>query len=537
MRGWVLSILCLLIWHSTACGLSGSRPNIILIIADDLGYSDLGCFGGEIETPELDRLGMEGLRLTSFYNAGMCVSTRSSLLSGRWHLDCGFGIQRGETMAEALRGAGYGTYAVGKWHLLRHPMERGFERFYGIMNGVSSYFEPNGHFRDDWKPVEATESDFYVTDAFGDKAVGYITEHLKEKGSDPFFLYLAFTAPHNPLQAPREVIAKYRGRYLDGWQSVRDKRFARQQAMGIMGHEVELPSYPENLPQWGLLSPMQQDLEDLRMATYAAMVDILDRNVGKVVNHLRKSGQLNNTIIVFMSDNGSDSFSVLDEAMLDAELLPGDRKSNYQPGRGWAYAANTPMRLYKISQHEGGVCTGAIIHWPGTVGAGRVEHSYAHVIDVMPTLIDLSGADFEGLPDSTENGPLPGASLVPLLRGESKSTHRTLYFHFMDNRGLREGDWSLVEVDGQGWELYNMEEDRTQKTDLAMTRPELLRVLSAKWDVWWSGYNGGKPYLPTSTIESPHYEPQGDRGSGAFYEPAAIKETLQDKFPVPSLSR
>ncbi|MEX0329957.1 MAG: arylsulfatase [Puniceicoccaceae bacterium] len=510
---------------------SGPRPNIILIVADDMGYSDAGCFGGEIATPNLDRLGEGGLRLTSFYNAGMCVASRTSLLSGRWHTDAGWGIKDGKTLPEALAESGYRNYAVGKWHLEGHPMERGFDRFYGILNGVTDYYVPNDHFRDGFEALGEVDSGFYATTAFTDAAIGFIRENNDLSGDEPFFLYLAYTAPHNPLQAPREAIRKYRGKYLDGWQAIREARFARQKAMGIMGDAIELPPYPQNLPDWNTLSSAQKDLEDLRMATYAAMIDIMDQDIGRLLACLEKTGDLENTLILFMSDNGSDSFSVLDEEMIARDLLPGDRGSNYQPGRGWAYANNTPMRLYKISQHEGGVCTGAIAWWPAVIQAGQISHDAVHMIDIMPTLVELGARDAK--PVETGSG-LAGRSLVPLLMDKDWDNDRSLYFQFMDNRGLRTNDWRLAEVDANGWELYYLADDRTQVTDLAHSHPEVLKALAAEWDNWWLQFNNGQAYVPESTIPSPHYEPQGDRGSGVGYVPAAMPLRLKDTFPLPA---
>jgi len=506
------------------------RPNIILIVADDLGYSDLGCYGGEIKTPSLDKLAHSGIRLSNMYNAGMCVISRSSLLTGKWWPKVGYGIEKHVNLAQKLKQQGYRTGIVGKWHLNGEPNDKGFDYFFGFLGGYSSYFDGSKDYRLNKIPFVEFGDNFYSTDAFSDRAI----EFVKNTGNgqdQPFFLYLSYQAPHNPLQASKEDIKSYRGDYLKGWQAIRDARINKQIQLGLVDPETPLPEYPQNLPFWESLSSEQKDLEDLRMSVYAAMVERMDKGIGRLIQNLKSNGQLVNTLILFLSDNGTDSFSVMDEEMLKKKLLPGDIGSNYQPGTGWAYASVSPQRLYKISQHNGGVKTGAIAYWPaGIKNAGLIQHEALHVVDILPTILDLAMIDTERKKESTFTQTLAGKSFVPLLTVQSFRRKSPIYFQFMDNRAIRTNKWSLVEVDGNGWELYNVQKDPLETNNLADYNDKKIKDLEKNWLNWWKSESGKTSYEPDSTAKNPHYKPQGDRGSGEMYVPSSMPSLLKDKY-------
>lgn len=501
------------------------RPNLLVILADDMGYSDTGCFGGEIATPHLDRLAGEGVRMSRFFNGGMCVVSRASLMTGQWWPRALPNFGATELVSEKLHDAGYRTGLVGKWHLKGHPLDRGFDHFFGFLGGFSDHFAGSRDYQLDQRPFEDFGADYYSSDQFTERAIQFIETTPREK---PFFLYLSFQAPHNPLQAPREDIMKYRGKYLQGWQSIREARFRRQKELGLVPDAATLPAYPRNLPEWDSLSPAQRDLEDLRMAVFAAMVERMDRGIGRLLEALKQSGRSNNTLVLFLSDNGTDSFSVVDAAMLKRNLLPGDRASNWQPGTGWAYASVTPWRLYKISQHAGGVTTGGIAWWPGSIAKpGRITSSSLHVVDVLPTLMEAAG-----FPAPGTDGP--GESFLPLLRDNPWRRGGPLCFQYMDNRAIRDAHWTLAEVDGSGWELFDTRRDPLETHNLATSHPEVVRDLSKRWLQWWRTESGNPGYKPKSTADSPHYQPQGDRGSGTPYRPSAMPKALSQRYPLPS---
>ncbi|MDA7920718.1 sulfatase-like hydrolase/transferase [Verrucomicrobiales bacterium] len=408
----ILASISALLWTLCCPDSVAAQPNILLILADDMGYSDAGCFGGGMKTPSIDRLAREGVRLTQFRNGGMCVVSRSSLLTSRWWPKMRTNFTKTPLLSETLKAAGYRTGLIGKWHLRGHPIDRGFDHFFGLMNGAADHFHGNGEFQYDKTPFKEFGSDWYSADAFSDRAISFVTQRPTAEPEKPFFLYLSYQTPHSPLQAPKEDIMKNRGKYLSGWQAIREARFEKQKQLGLFPADATLPDYPENLPHWDSLTRAQRDLEDLRMATYAAMVERMDKGIGRVISALEEHGKLDNTLIVFLSDNGTDPFHSASEAMLARDKLPGDPGSNWQPGFGWAYASVTPWRLYKISQHAGGVTTGAVIRYPGHTGEqGRIEHSSVHLVDLMPTFLEVAG-------QSTDGRKLEGESFMPLLKGE-----------------------------------------------------------------------------------------------------------------------
>lgn len=523
---WLLGILAV----TAASAAAGPRPNILVILADDMGYSDLGCYGGELATPALDRLAREGLRLPRFFNGGMCVVSRASLLTGQWWPRAVPGFTRAPLLSEQLHAVGYRTALIGKWHQQGHPLNRGFDHFFGFLDGFADHFAGSKNYQLDRAPFTAFGPDYYSSDAFTDRAIEFIRPPAAAPVNQPFFLYLSFQAPHNPLQAPRDDILKHRGRYRAGWQAIREERFRRQKAMGLVPADATLPDYPNNLPAWASLTLEQRDLEDLRMAVYAAMVERMDRGIGRVLEALRANGQLEHTLILFMSDNGSDSFSVMDAPLLKQGKLPGGRGSNWQPGTGWAYASVTPWRLYKISQHGGGVTTGAIAWWPGRTGQpGRIASSAVHMIDVLPTLLAAAQV---GAP----RAPVAGESFLPLLQGAAWQRQGPLFFQYMDNRAIRTAEWTLAEVDGEGWELFARATDPFENHNVAAQHPEVVTDLATRWLAWWRTESGEAVYTPKSTKTGPNYKPQGDRGSGQPYVPSAMPAALAGRYPLPAAS-
>ncbi len=470
------------------------RPNILLIMCDDMGFSDVGCYGGEIDTPNLDRLASQGLRFRTFYNNAKCEHTRASLLTGRWwhHVGASASVHyAAPTFGERLRQAGYRTLMTGKWHAGQTPYQRGFDRYYGLTDGCCNFWNP-GHARGDapepakkrvrrWAiddqeflPYTPPDDDFYTTDAFTDYALDYLDEYQHE--DRPFLLYVAYTAPHYPLHASPEDIAKYRGRYAAvGWDKLREQRFGRQQSLGILPEGAQLSPRDPDLPSWDSVPADQQDSWDLRMATYAAMIDRLDRNIGRLLDKLNALGKADNTAIFFLSDNGAC------EDSKDRSTVPGSMPwevtSYLTQGRPWANASNTPYRRYKTTDFEGGTRTPMIAVWPGQIESGTITDAIGHLVDFTPTMLDLAGT-----PATAE---LAGHSLLPALRGQSESRPWPLYWQFGKSQAIRDQDWKLVKH-GQGdWELYNLSADPTELNNLADREPDRARDLAARWQAWW----------------------------------------------------
>ncbi len=504
-----------------------AAPNIIVILADDLGYSDLGCYGGEMATPALDRLAEEGIRMSHFHNGGMCVLSRSCLMTGNYYPKMKKDFARTPILPELLKEKGYRTALIGKWHLRGHPLDRGFDRFFGYLGGAGTHFGKFKGYQLDREDFDGFGKDFYSADAQTDHAIDFIENPAKGAAKKPFFLYLSYQTPHSPLMAPKEDIMKNRGSYLAGWQAVREARFARQKQMGIVPANATLPDYPKNLPAWESLSPEQKDLEDLRMSVYAAMVERMDQGILRVMKTLEATGQADNTLILFMSDNGTDPFSSADANMLKKGLLPGDPNTNYQPGIGWAYASVTPWRQYKVSQHRGGITTGAIAWWPGRTGKpGRITHGPVHMIDVLPTMMEVVG-----VPPSKPK--VDGESFLPLLLGSDWKRKEPLYFQFVDNRAIRTEEWTLAEVDLSGWQLYRAKDDPLENRDLSAQYPEIVATLDRQWNSWWTENSGEDSYSPTPTsAPGTSYSPQGDRGTGLPYVPSAMPSNLKNRYPI-----
>lgn len=486
----------------------GKRPNIVVIMADDMGYSDIGCFGSEIETPHLDRLAAAGLRFTQFYNTGRCCPTRASLLSGLYQHQAGIGWMTSEspaeecdtgypayrgsltgecvTIAETLKTAGYRTLMTGKWHIGTFegmwPLDRGFDRYFGIIRGASNFFNPapDKLLMLDRTPVKPGKG-FYVTDAFTDHAIAFIDEAEQRDDDQPFFLYLAYTAAHWPLNAWPQDIAKYRGRYREGWDKTRRERFERMKKQGVISEECELSG--QNAVAWESLSAEKQDEMDLRMATYAAQIDRMDQNIGRLVEALDQAGELDSTLILYFQDNGGCAEGGMLGRGSKEEIIAG-KGYMVSYGRAWANVSNTPFKLYKHWVNEGGISTPMIAHWPGGIKArGQIRQQPAHLIDVMATCVDLAGATYPSEFEGHKIPPMEGVSLAPAF-DPNKPLERTLYFEHEGNRAVRDGKWKLVAEYGKPWTLHNTDTDRSEMHDLSAEEPEVVKDLLAKYETW-----------------------------------------------------
>jgi arylsulfatase A-like enzyme len=498
------------------------RPNILLIVADDLGYSDLGCYGGEIHTPVLDSLATDGLRFTQFYTTARCCPSRASLLTGQYphkvgvgHMvtDLGHPGYRGRlsenavTLGEVLKAAGYRTFMSGKWHVgTPDPTRHGFEQWFGTLISAQSFFDSAQYLRlpQGSSTRSYAQDGFYGTDALTDYALDFLAE-ARTSPDQPWFLYLAFHAPHFPLHARPEDIARYRTRYTTGWDVLRQERLARMKRLRLVSKSTRLSprskytSHGETVtagnPAWDSLPEDRRADLAMRMAIYAAMVDRMDQNIGRVTADLRTRGELDDTLILFLSDNGAcaewDPFGFDVSSSPNNVLHRGDdltrmgsRGTYHSIGSGWANASNTPWRMYKHYSHEGGISTPCLMHWPaGFRRRNALEHAPVHLIDLMPTLVEVSGAGYPERLGTRQIPPMAGTSLIPVLRGESLP-ERTLYFEHEGTRAAREGRYKLTALRGESWKLYDMERDRTEIDDLANQQPERVASLAKKWDTW-----------------------------------------------------
>jgi arylsulfatase len=483
-------------------------PNIVVILADDLGYSDIGCYGGEIDTPNLDALAAGGLRFTQFYNAARCCPTRAALLTGLYPHQAGIGHMVGDdgipsyqgylndrcvTLGETLRAAGYTTLAAGKWHVGsapgQWPLDRGFDRFWGTPTGGGVYFKNTLQIRKevffvaDDQRIEPPD-DLYVTDFFTDQALGFIDQAVSQK-KQPFFLYLAHIAPHWPLQARPEDIRKYRARYDIGWDAVREARFRRQLEMGIVPADCVLSPRDPQAKSWAETpAEVQRDLAH-RMEIFAAQIDCIDQNVGRLVARLKALGQFENTLILFLSDNGCSAEGGPGGFSRGEPGAPlGTGLSYASAGLQWANASDTPFRKYKMDTHEGGIATPLVVHWPAGIAArGELRHQPGHIIDLMPTLVEVAGAKYPAEVGGRAVLPSEGRSLVPAFH--NKPVPRDgLYWEHQGNKAVRIGDWKAVKPGGGSWELYNLQSDRTERIDLAAKHPEKVEQLAASWQAW-----------------------------------------------------
>jgi arylsulfatase A-like enzyme len=494
---------------------TSDRPNFLVILADDLGFSDLGCYGGEIQTPNLDRLARRGLRFTQFYNTSRCWPTRSALLTGFYPQQIGMDppTQRlpewTRLLPHHLKPLGYRSYHVGKWHVpgaRRSVADGGFDRSYRLEDHDRN-FNPTRLIEDD-RPLPAIPpgTDYYTSTDFADVAIRYLREHSREQTGQPFFLYLAFTVPHFPLQAPAEDVARYRGRYLAGWDEIRDRRWRRLRKEGLFSGELSsreasvIPYWnlaESNLVQqlgpgevgrvapWETLNQEQRQFQATKMAIHAAMVDRMDREIGRVLEQVRSMGAWDETLILFASDNGASAEQIVRGDGHDTSASSGSARTFLCLGPGWSTASNTPFRRHKSWVHEGGVATPLIVHWPDGLGRrGGVRQDLGHVIDLVPTLYELA-AGRTGTPPMDARAPaFPGRSLVPALMKGAEVEREFLYFHHDGNRALRLGNWKLVAGRPQTnrWSLYDMRLDRTELHDEAARYPERVSAMAARWE-------------------------------------------------------
>lgn len=551
-----LACICLVFlsagkWSSVS--FAADRPNVIYIMSDDMGFSDIGCYGSEIETPHLDSLAAGGLRFTQFYNTGRCCPTRASLLTGLYPHQAGIGHMmndrghdgyRGElnrncvTIAEVMKTAGYRTYMAGKWHVtsktrpkseddkFNWPLQRGFDRFYGTIHGAGSFFDPNTLTRDNTyiSPFADPEypadmmpgGTYYYTDAIADHASRYVAEHHYQNGDQPFFMYVAFTAAHWPMHARDEDIAKYAGKYDAGYDAIRQARYKRMIDLGLISADATvnfpIPAESKETEHW--------DWDKRNMEVYAAMIDSMDRGIGRIIDSLKNTGEFENTLICFFQDNGgcaegygrrgiggpragAPTLAIEPDDYLQPDMTPKQSRNGYPMrtgkgsmagpadtaigyGKAWATVSNTPFREYKHWVHEGGIATPLVVHWPNTIKrTGELEKTPGHLVDLMATAVEVAGATY---PETFHNGqsikPVEGKSLVPAFAGEAIE-REAIYWEHEGNRAIRVGDEKLVAKGKKGqWELYNIAHDRSEQNDLAQQQPDRVRELAAMWNAY-----------------------------------------------------
>lgn len=515
---------------------AASPPNIVVIMSDDMGFSDLGCYGGEINTPHLDSLAANGLRFSQFYNTARCCPTRASLLTGLYPHQAGMGHmtddhgkpgytgnlnERCRTIAQVLQPAGYRSYAAGKWHVTRHiqkdgdkhnwPLQRGFDRFYGMVSGGGSFYDPFTLCRDNtlispYADPEYKPANYYFTDAITDHAVKFVGDHQREHAQQPFFLYVTYTAAHWPMHALPEDIAKYKGKYDAGYEPIRKARFEKGVSLGLIDKAQGLSPL---VGKWDEVKNKEREIAC--MEVYAAMVDRMDQGIGKLIAELKRTGRFDNTLIFFLQDNGGcaeamgrnvamnredgprkakPSLPIIVATALPNGLVPPQTRDGYPVrqgpnvipgphdtyvayGQGWANVSNTPFREYKHWVHEGGISTPLIAHWPaGITAKGELRKTPGHLIDIMATCVDLAGAKYPA--DAT---PLEGLSLQPAFQNKPLD-RKAIYWEHEGNRAVRVGEWKLVAKHSQEWELYDLAQDRVEGNNLATKHPETVRELS-----------------------------------------------------------
>ncbi|MBI5385349.1 MAG: arylsulfatase [Verrucomicrobia bacterium] len=499
--------------------LAAPRPNVLLIVADDMGFSDAGCYGGEIQTPNLDRLAAGGLRFTQFYNTARCWPSRAAILTGyyaqRVRRDTVPGVRSGaqgvrpawaRLLPEMLKPLGYRSYHSGKWHVDGPRLKGGFDHSYSIEDH-DRYFAPRNHFEDDVKlpPVEPGAG-YYSTKAIADHAIKCLKEHAAQHAGQPFFHYLCFLSPHFPLQALPEDIARYREKYRQGWDAVREQRWQRMKSLGLVRTSLsaverevgppyhfplaldKLGSNEVNRPlPWRELTDGQRELQSAKMAVHAAMIDRMDREIGRVLDQLRTMGAFDNTLVLFCSDNGASAEMMVRGNGHGQSAAPGSAASFLCLGPGWSSVANTPFRRHKTWVHEGGIATPLIAHWPqGIAARGELRHGPAHLIDLAPTVLELAGGQWPAAQDGQPVPPPPGKSLASAFAKDGAVSHDSLWWLHEGNRALRVGDWKIVAAGtNAAWELYDLRTDRAEMNNLAGKNPQKLSELAGLWTNQW----------------------------------------------------
>ncbi len=479
------------------------KPNIIFIMADDMGYSDIGCYGGEVNTPNIDQLAANGIKMRSFYNNARCCPTRASLLTGQYPHQVGMGLMvtqakakiepggyqgflddKYPTIAEDLKKAGYSTYMTGKWHVGEReqhwPLTRGFEHYFGLISGANSFYEiipqevGKRHVVEDSKEYQIPKEGFYMTDAFTDHAIQYMNNQKANQPNKPFFLYMAYTAPHFPMHALEEDVAKYLKLYEQGWDKTREKRYQKMKQLGLTDSRYQLTERTAGIPAWDQATDKKTWVR--KMAVYAAMIDRMDQNIGRMINTLKKNGQYENTLIIFLSDNGGCAESVSNRNFNDTTKLIGQRGSYVTYDEPWANVSNTPFKKYKHFMHEGGMITPCIIQWPaGIKPKAGFSNAIGHVIDLLPTGLELAGVTAKDL---------PGESLSYVWNGK-KIGERTYCWEHEGNQAIRKGNWKLVkDLEDPAWELYDLAKDPCETKDLAKINPQLVSSMITEYSAW-----------------------------------------------------
>ncbi len=542
---------------------NNNNPNIILILSDDMGYSDLGCYGGEIKTPFLDKIASNGVRFSQFYNTSRCCPTRASLLTGLYPAQTGIGMManddgingyRGDlnkeslTIAEVLKNNGYETYISGKWHVTKEledidslkynwPLQRGFNKFYGTITGAGSFWDPYTLARDNTYISPENDSlyqpeTYYYTDAISDNAIRYIDQHTTYKRDTPFFMYVSYTAAHWPLHAPEDEIAKYKGKYDEGFDAIRQKRFEKLKKTGLITKELKLP---KTIADWDTISNKLWHARN--MEVYAAMITRMDKGIGKIIKKLEATGDIDNTLIIFLQDNGACAeelewvnnrklpnmlstnpiFEAMSKNELQNKMIPIQNRNGFPVvmqnenvlsgsdqtynayGPTWANVSNTPFKQFKHWVYEGGISTPLIIQWPkGIKNKGEIRHQPSHIIDIMATCVDVSNANYPKTYNGNSIKPLEGESLLPVILKNDKMKREFIFFEHEGNRAVRQNNWKLVSKIGDHagsfakinelpidqWSLFDMEVDRTETNDLAKIHPDIVKELSKKWYDW-----------------------------------------------------
>jgi arylsulfatase len=501
---WISVLMGLNSWADD--GPHDDRPNIVILMADDMGFSDIGCYGSEIQTPNLDRLANNGLRFTDFYNNAKCEPTRASLLTGKYAQAVGASptaTYSSPTFAEVVRPAGYRTLMTGKWHAGQKPFDRGFDRHFGLTDGCCNFFNPGIPRPDDgmpshksfprrWaidgqeiQPFTPRNKDFYTTDAFTDNAIAYLKQYKDE--DKPFVLYIGYTCPHYPMHAWPSDIAKYRGKYKDGWHELRATRYKRLGELGLFRKLPKLSPADPQSPDWNSLSEAERDDWDLRMAVYAAMIDRMDQNIGKLLDALDKFGKADNTLVMFLSDNGGESNNA--DWSRQKGTPAGPLESFRTVGQPWANASNIPFRKYKTFNYEGGISTPMVAYWPGVIKPGSITDQVGHLIDFLPTITELAQAEYPVSWAGQPNRPPAGKSLVPIFRGEQREPHESICWQWSSAGAIRMGHWKLVRDKGNrgqpaDWELYDLADDRSELNNLADQEPDRVQRMSERWNAW-----------------------------------------------------
>ena len=554
-RSLLLASFCLLGSFLSAAESNVARPNILIIVADDMGFSDAGCYGGEIQTPNLDRLAAGGLRFTQFYNTARCWSSRASLLTGyypqairRDNLTGDFGKEDdsggakgarprwAQLLPEYLKPLGYHSYHSGKWHVDGTPLGNGFEHSYESGNG-QGFFSATGHSEDNVKlPAGKVDGSYYSTTAIAEHGIKYLKEHAAKNPGQPFFEYLAFHSPHFPIQAPPEDIAIYKDRYQSGWDAIRAERLARMKKMGIVSCElsaldpVTVPSW--NLPEdalkkrigtnevahavpWKTLTAEQQEFQAAKMSVHAAMIHRMDIEIGRVLAQIKAMGVLENTIVIFVSDNGASAEQIIRGLGEDPKAPIGSAYSYLGIGPGWSSTANTPFRLHKSWNHEGGIATPLIVHWPaGLKARNELRTDPGHLVDIVPTLLDIVGGKPPATVADLPVPPFHGQSLTPAFAKDGTVKHEYLWWNHVGNRAIRIGDWKLVADHKLPWELYDLKTDRSETRNLAAKHPEKVKEMEQAWNKHAAEFHALAQQDPPTTG-------RGKKGKGKAGKPDA----------------